>query len=596
MDENSSIEDIINIKVKAKLECLNITSEKINQLENDVNEKRKLYRTTLSESTRSLNSLAESLGECITKARPYYEAKRVSKEAKNAIQEATLKYDQAVSLHVAAREMVAVAENGMKLNPFNSTWVEMLNHANEKVNEAEKEKLKCDTEHRRCALQFKIAEDMVAKLYSQLKTFIKKSQPYFEMKRRTQEKLENTSLSMNEVERKMQSLKETYSSTLRNLEDMSNSLHALRKNARKESDLLLLGRRQEGVGAESSPRKDMGGSDMELDFDFKTVMSDLRKIDSIEYIENLTGDSPSQTSGVILNQSPVVPGFHKFWESDDLICFESANEEDSAIEHKQPSDAVIILSPNPETPIKEVDVTKMSHFIVNKTPDLKSQSIDSTDFRLVSNDDSHTPEKSVVASSNYATTSQSTNVLKNGAFSVCETSYSIGEEYFHQVSTNNAALSDKSDVNTVAAEKSGLDAFALEKSVVNSNLASELIVNSANVPSNNSVVDTVETSVTETVLSEKLIKDSSQVTGNFDIAHSNKLERLSVDVGTSKRRKSPGTSKRKRKSSKKRAFSSRSRGLADEKVDRTENQVDMSSFEDEEKQRDGSILPSLEMV
>lgn len=56
-------------------------------------------------------------------------------QAQQETQKAALRYERAVSMHSAAREMVYVAEQGLLAdrNTMDSTWQEMLNHATAKV-------------------------------------------------------------------------------------------------------------------------------------------------------------------------------------------------------------------------------------------------------------------------------------------------------------------------------------------------------------------------------------------------------------------------------------------------------------------------------
>ena len=154
-DDNTDIDP----KVQKELECLNETSEKINKLENELCEKRSLYRVALSESTQKLNNLSSKLGTCISKARPYYEARERAKVFQRKTQQATLDFERAVSMHEAAREMVLVAEQGMQKDKMDAAWPEMLNHATIKVNEAEVERLNVGAEHQRCTEEFKIEEE-----------------------------------------------------------------------------------------------------------------------------------------------------------------------------------------------------------------------------------------------------------------------------------------------------------------------------------------------------------------------------------------------------------------------------------------------------
>lgn len=59
-------------------------------------------------------------------------------QAQQETQKAALRYERAVSMHTAAREMVYVAEQGLLAdrNTLDPTWQEMLNHATAKVCES----------------------------------------------------------------------------------------------------------------------------------------------------------------------------------------------------------------------------------------------------------------------------------------------------------------------------------------------------------------------------------------------------------------------------------------------------------------------------
>lgn len=62
----------------------------------------------------------------------------LSPQAQQETQKAALRYERAVSMHNAAREMVFVAEQGVMAdkNRLDPTWQEMLNHATCKVSQA----------------------------------------------------------------------------------------------------------------------------------------------------------------------------------------------------------------------------------------------------------------------------------------------------------------------------------------------------------------------------------------------------------------------------------------------------------------------------
>ncbi|XP_009706857.1 PREDICTED: SH3 domain-binding protein 5-like, partial [Cariama cristata] len=138
-------------------------------------EARTTYRRILSESARKLNTQGSQLGNCIEKARPYYEARRLAKEL-------------------------------------------------------------CQQ-----------AEAKVQALQKSLKRVIVKSKPYFELKAQFNQILEEHKAKVTALERLVSQAKTRYSVALRNLEQISEQIHARRLQR-------LIVRRASPVGAEASPQ------------------------------------------------------------------------------------------------------------------------------------------------------------------------------------------------------------------------------------------------------------------------------------------------------------------------------------------------------
>ncbi|XP_062904209.1 SH3 domain-binding protein 5-like [Mobula hypostoma] len=295
-------EEELDPRIQEELEQLNQASEEINKLELQLDEARNTYRKILSESARKLNAQGSQLGSCIEKARPYYEARRQAKEAQQETQKAALRYERAVSMHNAAREMVYVAEQGLMAdrNRLDPTWQEMLNHATSKVNEAEEERLRSEREHQRVTQQCQQAEGRVQQLQKALKRLILKSKPYFELKAQFNQILEEHKSRVTSLEQRVSQAKTRYSVALRNLEQISEQIHARRLRA-------VGPRRASPVGAESSPAQPEEGdremqeasaltplgaegpaSDTLSVLSFQTIASDLQKFDSVEHLEELS--------------------------------------------------------------------------------------------------------------------------------------------------------------------------------------------------------------------------------------------------------------------------------------------------------------------
>ncbi|XP_048850385.1 SH3 domain-binding protein 5-like [Brienomyrus brachyistius] len=325
-EEDKKYEEELDPRIQEELEQLNQASVEINQLELQLDEARSSYRKILTDSARKLNTQGSQLGMCIEKARPYYEARRQAKEAQQETQKAALRYERAVSMHTAAREMVYVAEQGLLAdrNTLDPTWQEMLNHATAKVNEAEEERLRSEREHQRVTQLCQEAEARVQTLQKNLKRVIVKSKPYFELKAQLNHFLEEHKSKVVRLEERVSKVKTRYSVALRNLEQISEQIHAQRGRRRAarrtrctyegrtspigaeseggasggevESDWVLSEKTRQwverhsesGWGVRERAEMDRVGSDTMSVFSLRTIASDLEKCDSVEHLGNLS--------------------------------------------------------------------------------------------------------------------------------------------------------------------------------------------------------------------------------------------------------------------------------------------------------------------
>lgn len=246
-DDNSH-EELVDPRVQVELERLNTATDLINKLEIELDEARSNFRLLLNDSSIRVNQLAKKLGSCVEKARPYYEARMRAKQLQTQTQKAALRYERASSAHSAAKEMVYLAEEGLKKEGrcFDPAWQEMLNHATLRVNEAESERVLSQHEHQKLSSAYNDAEKIVQKLHQELKKSIVKSRPYFEMKAQFNQLLEEQRKKVHHLEENVLKIKMSYADALHNLEEISDEIHQKRKS--KEE----LNEQKEGVGAETS--------------------------------------------------------------------------------------------------------------------------------------------------------------------------------------------------------------------------------------------------------------------------------------------------------------------------------------------------------
>ncbi|XP_062368282.1 SH3 domain-binding protein 5-like isoform X1 [Cinclus cinclus] len=315
-EDEEEEEEELDPRIQEELEHLNEANAEINRGELELDAARSRYRRILSDSARKLNSQGSQLGNCIDRARPYYEARRRAKEAQQETQRAALRYERAVGMHNAAREMVFVAEQGMGTgkNRLDPTWQEMLNHATRKVNEAEQERLWSEREHQRVTRLCQEAEAEVQRLQKSLRRDIARSRPYFELKAQFNQRLEEHKSRVNSLESAVSQAKLRYSVALRNLEQISEEIHARRfqrilRKKHRENPLGAEGGSQNpeipgiagkisgipgagddsGTGGIPAGISDSGDSLSVLSL--QTIASDLQKFDSVEHLSGIPGIS-----------------------------------------------------------------------------------------------------------------------------------------------------------------------------------------------------------------------------------------------------------------------------------------------------------------
>ena len=283
-------EEELDPRVQSELERLNKCTDEINKLELQLEEANAVFRTLLSDSTQQLKATSAKIGNCIEKARPYYEALEVSQKAQKECQSAATHYQRASGVHAAAKETIALAEERFLSNSsdwsFDNAWQEMLNHATMKVMEAEKAKTDSEAEHQRRALAFTTAETEVQRLEKKLKKFIEKSRPYFEQKDALNRALESQKTCVHLYQEKVKLVKADYARSLRALEEISESIHARRKHR-----ICMKQQRQPGVGSEHL-------SQQELEFDLGSVHQESSSVDGDSCSRSVSGQSNSLANSV----------------------------------------------------------------------------------------------------------------------------------------------------------------------------------------------------------------------------------------------------------------------------------------------------------
>ncbi|XP_012218080.1 SH3 domain-binding protein 5 homolog [Linepithema humile] len=281
MDVAEDAEGALDPRIQIELENLNNATDDINKLETELDEAHTAFRQLLSDTTRRLKEITEKLGtSCIEKARCYYEALELARQAQVQCQQQAKLFQRASEIHAAAKETVALAEARFMSHQhewnFDQAWQDMLNHATIKVMDAENKKAECGREHHRRATLFHDAEKKLVQLEEKHRRAIIKARPYFEVKAQCDQMLETQKGRVEYLQLTVKETKRNYATSLRTLEEISNQIH----QQRRDYDIVANGPREPGVGAE------LIGSDMYQKYENEFNSNDSCKISPVRYNES----------------------------------------------------------------------------------------------------------------------------------------------------------------------------------------------------------------------------------------------------------------------------------------------------------------------
>uniref|UniRef100_A0A8C3YR10 SH3 domain-binding protein 5 n=1 Tax=Catagonus wagneri TaxID=51154 RepID=A0A8C3YR10_9CETA len=263
MEPGLEEEEEVDPRIQGELEKLNQSTDDINRRETELEDIRQKFRSVLVEATVKLDELVKKIGKAVEDAKPYWEARRVARQAQLEAQRATQDFQRATEVLRAAKETISLAEQRLledDKRQFDSAWQEMLNHATQRVMEAEQTKTRSELVHKETAARYNAAMGRMRQLEKKLKRAISKSKPYFELKSKYYLQLEQLKKTVDELQAKLALAKGEYKTALRNLETISDEIHERRRSS-------AMGPRGRGVGAEggSTAAEDPSGCKPEPD-------------------------------------------------------------------------------------------------------------------------------------------------------------------------------------------------------------------------------------------------------------------------------------------------------------------------------------------
>lgn len=301
-EEEEEEEEEVDPRIQGELEKLNQSTDDINRWESELEDCRQRFRAVLVEATVKLDEQVKRIGRAVDDSKPYWEARKVARQAQVEAQKATQEFQRAVEILRAAKETIALAEERLleeDSRQFDSAWQEMLNHATQRVMEAEQARTRSEAEHRKTAANYNSSISHMRQLEKKLKRSINKSRPYFELKAKYYLQLEQLKRHVDERQAKLVVAKAEYRAALRNLESISEEIHAQRRS-------LAMGTREQGVGAEGDGgNDDIANFKMESDgLSMVSVSIDEEGSHSSSSEEEADSGSPSSSQAMPSSSSP----------------------------------------------------------------------------------------------------------------------------------------------------------------------------------------------------------------------------------------------------------------------------------------------------
>lgn len=290
-------EEEVDPRIQGELEKLNQATDDINRWESELEDFRQRFRAVLVEATVKLDEQVKKIGRAVDDSKPYWEARKVARQAQIEDQKATQEFQRSVEILRAAKETIALAEERLleeDTRQFDSAWQEMLNHATQRVMEAEQERTRTEAEHKKTAANYSSCMSHMRQLEKKLKRSINKSRPYFDLKAKYYLQLEQLKRHVDELQAKVVVAKAEYRAALRNLESISEEIHAQRRS-------LAMGTRERGVGAEGD-----GGNDDIANFKMESDGLSMVSV-SIDEEGSHNSSSEEETDSHSASSSQAVP-------------------------------------------------------------------------------------------------------------------------------------------------------------------------------------------------------------------------------------------------------------------------------------------------
>ncbi|KAI1712970.1 SH3 domain-binding protein 5 (SH3BP5) domain-containing protein [Ditylenchus destructor] len=230
VDDDDGVEFALDAKhlnqVHEELEKLNIATDVINSLEFQLDESRMHFNQIHCKWTQRLEEMSKKYGSAIQKSRPYHEAVAEDLKIREEAQEAASRFKRANSvLHIAKLQVKLTQESLARQKVVEPECLEVLNQHIQRVSEAEHDRAIAEEFHRALSQRMIASANKIKEQERQHPRAIKKSLHYFELRQEFQRIMDHQKSEIARLEKEVKQKKNDYTTSLTNLEQISNSIH-----------------------------------------------------------------------------------------------------------------------------------------------------------------------------------------------------------------------------------------------------------------------------------------------------------------------------------------------------------------------------------
>ncbi|UMM25233.1 hypothetical protein L5515_005137 [Caenorhabditis briggsae] len=221
------------VSIRKQLENLNDATDDINSYEMKLESVKRQFCETQLMFNKEISGIAKKLAKQISKSRPFFELKSRETEIRKFVQQAAAEFERQKTAVEMAREQVQLLHQSLNNNLESDAekhYVDVIGQQLDLVREAEDECLKAEKMHAARVRDLLQLEMAIKKLSQEHGSSIKKARPYYERKEVLTRTMNSQLELMSILESEVQERKDSYSDSMRALEQISDQIHQERSS------------------------------------------------------------------------------------------------------------------------------------------------------------------------------------------------------------------------------------------------------------------------------------------------------------------------------------------------------------------------------